>query len=100
MPRGHGGRLYRSRISRVQPLSGPIVLRRISKTYRSVLDLSALSPATRDVLKAFGVERRIIERAIIRDLDLEIRPDEIVAVTGISGAGKTTLLRILIGGLC
>jgi len=93
----HGGRLYRSRISRVQPLSGPVVLHRVSKTYRSVLDLSALSPAMRDVLKAFGVERRIIERAIIRDLDLEIRPGEIVAVTEISGAGKTTLLRILIG---
>jgi ABC-type ATPase with predicted acetyltransferase domain len=93
----HGGRLYRSRIGRVQPLSGPIVLRQVSKTYRSILDLSALSPAMRDVLKAFGVEKRIIERAIIKDLDIEIRPGEIVAITGISGAGKTTLLRILIG---
>ena len=93
----HGGKLYRSRIGSVQPLSSSIKLQGVSKSYRGMLDLSALSPEMREVLKAFGVERRIIERAIIRDLTLEIKPKEIVAVTGISGAGKTTLLRMLIG---
>jgi len=93
----HGGRLYRSRIGSVQPLSSSIKLQGVSKSYRGVLDLSALSPKIREILKAFGVERRVVERAIIRDLTLEIKPKEIVVVTGISGAGKTTLLRMLIG---
>ncbi len=36
-------------------------------------------------------------RALLRGLDLELGPGEIVAVIGRSGAGKTTLLRTLLG---
>ncbi len=38
-------------------------------------------------------------RHILDDIDLVIRPGEIVTIVGPNGAGKTTLLRVLIGAL-
>lgn len=38
-------------------------------------------------------------RRILHDIDLTIRPGEIVTIVGPNGAGKTTLLRALIGAL-
>ncbi|MCU0240786.1 MAG: ATP-binding cassette domain-containing protein [Vicinamibacteria bacterium] len=40
---------------------------------------------------------RIGERVIHREIDLDVRKGEILAIIGGSGAGKTTLLRTLIG---
>ena len=38
-------------------------------------------------------------RPVVRDLDLEVRPGEVVALLGPNGAGKTTTLRALSGSL-
>jgi len=38
-------------------------------------------------------------RALIRDIDLELRPGRLVAIIGPNGAGKSTLLRLLTGEL-
>ncbi|MBW8800291.1 MAG: ABC transporter ATP-binding protein [Streptomyces sp.] len=38
-------------------------------------------------------------RPVVRDLDLEVRPGEVVALLGANGAGKTTTLRALSGDL-
>ncbi|WP_342363098.1 ABC transporter ATP-binding protein [Terrarubrum flagellatum] len=44
-----------------------------------------------------GLSRRFGERAVIRDLDLDIAQGEFVALVGASGCGKSTLLRIFAG---
>jgi sulfonate transport system ATP-binding protein len=54
--------------------------------------VTQLAVQARDVSKSFSA------RPVIKDLDLEIRPGEFVALLGRSGAGKSTLLRIF-GGL-
>jgi ABC-type multidrug transport system fused ATPase/permease subunit len=37
------------------------------------------------------------ERQILRDLNLEIRPGELLAIVGLNGAGKSTLIKLLAG---
>lgn len=93
----HKGRLYVSRYTGIEPLKGPIKLKGVWKSYESVLDISALSPPLAEALKAFGVTRRVVQRQVLRDVNLEIHPGEIVVLAGISGAGKTTLLRLIAG---
>jgi putative spermidine/putrescine transport system ATP-binding protein len=44
-----------------------------------------------------GVAKSFRETPVIRDLDLEVRAGEFVALLGPSGCGKTTLLRIVAG---
>jgi ABC-type ATPase with predicted acetyltransferase domain len=95
--REHKGKLFRPRYGKVEVLNGSIVLENVSKVYRSVLDIKRLHPSLQHVLKAFGVERRTVEKYVLKDVNLEIRPGEIVVVVGASGAGKTTLLRLIIG---
>ncbi|MFG1688754.1 metal ABC transporter ATP-binding protein [Nonomuraea sp. NPDC049269] len=51
---------------------------------RTVLDLQ-------DAMLAYG------QRVLWRDLDLEVRSGEFVAVLGPNGSGKTSLLRVLLG---
>ena len=95
--RKHQGRLYRSRYGKVEPLKSSIELVNLSKMYSSELDISRLPMELQDVLRAFGVERRIVERYVLKDVNLTIEPRDIVVVVGASGAGKTTLLRMIIG---
>jgi len=95
--RSHGGRLYRPRYKPAPPLEGPIRLEGVFKSYRSELSLEGLREDVAEALRAFGVERRIVERQVLRDVNLEIGPGDIVVVMGASGAGKTTLLRLILG---
>jgi ABC-type ATPase with predicted acetyltransferase domain len=97
--REHKGRLCVSRYGKVEELGSPIVFRNVSKVFENHLDVSKLKKDVRELLEAFGVRHRIIERQVIRNASFEIKPKEIVVVVGASGAGKTTLLRLILGAV-
>ena len=46
-------------------------------------------------IKLVGVSKAIDGRPILKDIDLEVRPGEYLAVLGANGAGKSTLLKII-----
>jgi len=95
--RTHKGRLYKPVLKFAQKLSAPILLKNVVKAYESVLDVSGLPEDIKEVLLAFGVDRRIVQKYVLRGVNLEIRPGELIVLVGASGAGKTTLLRIISG---
>jgi len=59
------------------------------------------SPATGSqptpMLTVTGLGKSYRRRPVLRDVDLQAHPGQIVAVTGENGSGKTTLLRICAG---
>ncbi len=93
----HGGRLFHPRYATSPPITGPIRLVGVSKKYTSLLDVDRLPPSLREILIAFGVERRLIERYVLRGVNIAIEPGDTAVVVGASGAGKTTFLRMIIG---
>lgn len=59
-------------------------------------DLRAVVLRTRGLAKSYREDGYAVD--VLRDIDLEVRAGEILAVTGASGSGKSTLLHCL-GGL-
>jgi heme exporter protein A len=49
------------------------------------------------MIHARELGRRFGEKRVIVDIDLDVKPGELLLVTGPNGSGKTTLLRLLAG---
>ena len=74
-----------------------------------VCDTHRLMPASRRIrppgqapeagtgLRLRGIRRAFAGRAVLENLDLDIRPGEFLALLGPSGCGKSTLLRLIAG---
>lgn len=95
----HRGKLCVSRYGKVDMLKHSIRFEDVSKVFESVLTLEKINPDLRKVLAAFGVRQRKIQRLVLKNVNLEIKPGEIVVIVGASGAGKTTLLRLIYGAV-
>ncbi len=50
-------------------------------------------------VSASGLTKRYGDREVVRDLDVEIRPAEVVGLLGPNGAGKTTTFNMIAGGI-
>jgi zinc/manganese transport system ATP-binding protein len=57
----------------------------------------SISDKAGDVVELRGATLAYGSRVLWRDLDLDVRPGEFVAVLGPNGSGKTSLLRVLLG---
>ncbi len=95
--RVHQGRLYQPRLKPVKPLEAPIQLERLEYRYENRITLKRLAPAVLALLEAFNLQRRSIQKIVLRNLSLLIEPRQIVVIVGASGVGKTTLLRLIYG---
>jgi ABC-type phosphate/phosphonate transport system ATPase subunit/GNAT superfamily N-acetyltransferase len=74
------------------PLPHSILLSTLSVSYTSFV---ARTKKTQTVQKAFGVTPGSIKATVIRNVDLTIKPKQIVLIAGASGSGKTTLIDLL-----
>lgn len=75
------------RTEAVTPLTGPGPAPRA--------DVASTAP----VISLRGATLAYGDRVMWRDLDLDVRPGEFLAVLGPNGSGKTSLLRVLLGRL-
>ncbi|HZU07438.1 MAG TPA: AAA family ATPase [Chloroflexota bacterium] len=93
----HGGKLFQPRFTAVEALATPLAVHGLTKAYTSRLTLEQLSVPVGELLEAFGVHHRVVQKTVLHDAEVEIAPGTVNVVVGASGSGKTTLLRLLYG---
>jgi len=61
----------------------------------AALQQAAMAPAS--AIRVSGLQAHYGTRQVLHDIDLDVRPGEIMVIMGGSGSGKSTLLRHLVG---
>lgn len=56
-------------------------------------------PTSNAILRVRALSKRYAAQVVLEEIDLDIRPGEILALIGENGAGKSTLMRILAGAV-
>ncbi len=51
----------------------------------------------KNLIEAKGLVKRFGNREVVKGIDLEIRPGEVLALIGTNGAGKSTIMSMLLG---
>ena len=69
-----------------------IELKELSKSFF----ISTKDPGIKGTIKHF-INRKTIEKKVVKNINIQIRKGEIVGFLGANGAGKTTILKILCG---
>ena len=50
---------------------------------------------SKTILEVQHLEKRFGDNLVLRDIDFEVDPGEVISIIGSSGSGKSTLLRCL-----
>lgn len=62
---------------------------------RAAASVAATAAATEPLLRVESLRKSFDGREVLRDVDLEVMPGEVVTIIGPSGSGKSTLLRCM-----
>src|SRR5262245_16263386 len=94
------GRSRRSRAGGGLPPAAALGAAGISGITRQPLRLSEVVMASADttpVLKLTGIGKEFGAIRALHDVDMQVRPGEVVGLMGDNGAGKSTLVKIIAG---
>ena len=59
--------------------------------------MSYADPSATPVVEIAGLRKRFGQNEVLKGIDLQVAPGEVIAIIGRSGSGKSTLLRCING---